>query len=912
MTDPELMARLAAIEDRLSALERGGRAPHPSPADAAPLQPAHVKFAPPPPPPPVERVTVPTTSEVREAPTASAPLESLPAVPRFEQAPPSTPSAPAEQNSSQPIDLERFLGVQAAAWIGAIVVIAAIGIFAKFAIDQGWFQKTPPGAKLALAYALSAAFIVAGTLLRERIGRLPSASMLAAGIGGLFVSTCAGITPLNVLGPVGALLAGVASAIVAGALTLRSRELAVGAIGILGAYIVPVFAEIYTPQSRLGDDALVTGALYLSGVYAVALALARLGPPDFAWLRLSGAFQAISAVVLLLQVGGGSPTISIAFTALWWAMAVSECTLAAMRGATPRFNTAVTVSATSIGATLALRGAFGTNPWADIQSWLPLGMAMAAGAGAVYLRGLVPAGGTDDRDRDEDPEAHSIASACARQSTVLAVLAGALVIAQVGVVVRGGALPVTWAVMGAAAIFIGRRNGQMATARLGVASAMLGLLATAVHALSALFGSTTLFEYPSDPSLRSISAWDFRFVDGHWTPLIVAFATLFAARFWSAGTDRERRAPLTSGFLAACASLLWIGFALSTRFSYTTVLLLLAIPVAAMLAGRTLSLIKLIGLLGSVIAALAWFVSTLLHVSENQGSTDARPSGGAIAAAFVVAGFLSLGRRFRAEKFGEIPTAIGFGFGLAALATLILVERLAGPGDGDLQMASTWAAIAVAVVATISAVTARKANLQLSASLGLVATGLACGVILFAAIANAMNPTSDAQWIWHWLLTPVNLALVALAACGLVIRGTFADEAAARDSTAFCAAAGFLIGSATLVYRFFDPRVGAPFETTRVIQQSALSVWLAIAAVLFVIYGFKYATRGARWTGLALLGLVAAKVLVLDMAGAATIWRVVALLATGLLLVATSAVYTRAAKATAKASPPPPPPTLPR
>jgi uncharacterized membrane protein len=106
--------------------------------------------------------------------------------------------------------------------------------------------------------------------------------------------------------------------------------------------------------------------------------------------------------------------------------------------------------------------------------------------------------------------------------------------------------------------------------------------------------------------------------------------------------------------------------------------------------------------------------------------------------------------------------------------------------------------------------------------------------------------------------------------------------------------------------------VGAPFETTRVIQQSALSVWLAIAAVLFVIYGFKYATRGARWTGLALLGLVAAKVLVLDMAGAATIWRVVALLATGLLLVATSAVYTRAAKATAKASPPPPPPTLPR
>jgi uncharacterized membrane protein len=93
-------------------------------------------------------------------------------------------------------------------------------------------------------------------------------------------------------------------------------------------------------------------------------------------------------------------------------------------------------------------------------------------------------------------------------------------------------------------------------------------------------------------------------------------------------------------------------------------------------------------------------------------------------------------------------------------------------------------------------------------------------------------------------------------------------------------------------------------------------VWLAIAAVLFVVYGFKREIRPARWTGLALLGLVAAKVLVLDMAGAATIWRVAALLVTGLLFVATSTVYTRAAKGAAKgaakapapAPAPPPPP----
>jgi hypothetical protein len=907
MTDPELMARLAAIEDRLSALERRPAAappPPPLPPRATTQQRLQVDAA-------LEHAPTQTPAYApTQTPTHNPTPTTAPATGPV-SAPPPAPAVAAQPDAKPPIDLERFLGVQVAAWIGAIVVIAAIGIFAKFAIDQGWFEKTPPAAKLALSYALAGAFVLAGSLLRERLGRLPSASMLAAGIGGLFVSTCAGVTPLNVFGPVAALLAGVGAAIVGGALTLRSRELAVGAISLIGAYIVPVFAGIYMPRSSLGDDALLTGALYLTGVYAVALTLARLGPPSFAWLRLAGVFQAISGLLLLIDIGRGSPAVSLAFTALWWAMAVAECTLAAMRGATPRFNTAVTVAATSIGATLALRGAFATNPWADIHSWLPLGMAIAAAAAAAYLRGLVPAGGADDRDREEDPDAYAIATACARQSTVLAVLAGALVIAQVGVLVRGGALPVTWTIMGAASIYIGRRSGQMATARLGVVSAMLGLAATALHAVLWVMGSTTLLEYPSDPALRDMSAWSFRFTDRHWTPLIVAFGLLFAARFWSIGTDRDRRPPLTSGFLAACAALLWIGLSLSISFSYTMTALLLAIPVAAMLAGRTLSLIKLIALLGSAIAALGWFASTLLHVSNNEGTVYARPSGGAIAAALVVGSFLMLGKRFRAERFGEIPTVIGFGFGLTALAALILIERLAGATDGSLTMAMAWASMAVAFVATVSAISARKSGLQLSENLGFVATGLSLAVLLFATISDAARPPADAQWLGHWLLTPLNLGLGVLALCGIALRGAFARERSERAGLSIGAAAGFIVGSAALVCRFFDPRVGAPFDTTRTIQQSALSVWLAIAAVLFVVYGFKRGIRPARWTGLALLGLVAAKVLVLDMAGAATIWRVAALLVTGLLFVATSTVYTRAAKAASRAPAPAPPPSAP-
>jgi hypothetical protein len=913
MADPELMARLAAIEERLAALEERGALPRvaalaPQPVDSASNAPpiadrltevaprssappsvaalgALPSSAPPPPPPPLTLASVPSPLPRTEA-ASSAPDRNR------EFPDPTEPKV----DSSSPASLERFLGVQVAAWIGAIVVIAAIAIFAKFALDQGWLQRTPPAVKLAFAYGISAAFAIAGTLLRDRLGRLPAGALLAAGLGGLFVSTCAGVTPLNVLGPAPALLAGIACAIIAGALTLRSRELAVGAISLVGAYVVPVFANIYVFANRADGEPPIAGALYLTAVYGVALTLAWLGPANFAWLRFAGVFQAISGLLLLIDAGRSMPVLSLSFTALWWAMAVAECSLAAMRGKSPRLNTACTVAATSIAATLALRGAFATNPWVDLHSWLPLGMAGAAIAAALYLRTLVPTGGIDTHDRDEDPDASLVADAAARQATVLAILAGALVLAQVGVVVRGGALPVTWAVMGTASILIGRKLAQQPTAWIGVVSVLLGLAATALHAIITAGAAIPLIEYPADPTLRTISAWNLRLADTHIAPLIVAFALLFAARFWSIGGDPLRRASVTAGFLAACASLLWIGLSLAIGFSYTSVALLLAIPIAALLAGRTLSLIKLIALLGSMIAALGWFAATSLHVFEHIGTTHARPTGGAIAAALVIGAHLLLSRRFRQEKFSEIPTVIGFGFGLAALTMLLLVEQLAGPTTRSVTTATIWASVAVGVVSSVGAIIARTSGRELSEGLGLVAASLATAVALVTTIIDAAQPADSVRWVTHALVSPANIAIVVFAICAVALRGGFATSTTVRTTIALHVAAVTLVGSSAFVYRLFDPRVGPPFDASYTLQQSVLSVWLAVLAVGFVVFGFWRRARAARWTGLALLGCVAVKVLVLDMANAETIWRVAALFATGVLLVATSAVYSRAVR----------------
>ncbi|MBU3728198.1 MAG: DUF2339 domain-containing protein, partial [Phycisphaerales bacterium] len=555
MTDAELIARLEAMERRLAALER--RAAHaghaqvaaPSPESATQTSAPVIAQPAPAPPPPIHPSSESTPASAAAPPSFAVP----PPSPKME-APRTEPKAAA--SSAAPAGLERFLGGQVAAWIGGIVVIAAIGIFAKFAIDQGWFERTPPAAKLALSYALSGAFVIAGSLLHGRLGRLPAGAMLAGGIGGLFVSTCAGITPLNVLGPTAALVAGLVVAVIGGALTLRSRELSVAAIALLGAYVVPTCAGIYMLMGQPAGDPPIAGALYLTGVYAVALALAHLGPPRFAWLRFAGALQAISAALLIFDSSRASPALSLGFTVLWWAMTVTECSCAAMRGRSPRLNTAFTVAATSIAATLALRGALATDPWTDVHSWLPAAMAALAAAGAMQLRALVPAGGVDPRDREDDPRGAEIAAATARQSLTLAILSMALVVAQVGAVVRGGSLPVTWAAMGAAAIIVGRRMAQPWTARMGFATAMLSVIA--LCAVAAGMGTaTTVIEYPSDPSLARDSVWAFRLTSAHWSPLMVAVLLALAARASSIGSDPLRRAPVSSGVLAACAMLLW-------------------------------------------------------------------------------------------------------------------------------------------------------------------------------------------------------------------------------------------------------------------------------------------------------------------------------------------------------------------
>jgi uncharacterized membrane protein len=58
-------------------------------------------------------------------------------------------------------------------------------------------------------------------------------------------------------------------------------------------------------------------------------------------------------------------------------------------------------------------------------------------------------------------------------------------------------------------------------------------------------------------------------------------------------------------------------------------------------------------------------------------------------------------------------------------------------------------------------------------------------------------------------------------------------------------------------------------------------------------WGIGWGDRALRLVGLAIIGLAAAKVFLLDMAGLAGLWRVLSFLGLGLALIGVGAVYRR-------------------
>jgi uncharacterized membrane protein len=80
-----------------------------------------------------------------------------------------------------------------------------------------------------------------------------------------------------------------------------------------------------------------------------------------------------------------------------------------------------------------------------------------------------------------------------------------------------------------------------------------------------------------------------------------------------------------------------------------------------------------------------------------------------------------------------------------------------------------------------------------------------------------------------------------------------------------------------------------PFDEAA--QGAALSVWCSLFAAALIWGGIVRREGALRWPGLALLGLTAAKVLVLDLSTLTPMWRIAGSASVGLVLLAAGVAY---------------------
>lgn len=266
------------MNNRLAALERlqGIAVPIPQPMAA----------------PPVTEVpeAVPT---IEPTPAAIAPSVEAAPSPAEEMAPaahiPRTP--PREVVPRQPREWELILGGNWLARIGVLALFIGIAFFIKFAIDNEWLGPT---SRVILGIVAGLGMLSGGYYWQKRYPTL-SQALSGGGIAVLYLSIFAAFAFFQMLN---VYLAVALLFVVSGgsaALALRHNSMALAIIGILGAFTAPFILGAFGP-SRAGAPMAGTGSQLLVYVMVVDLGVIALSTfRNWQWFTLLALFGSLAA-----------------------------------------------------------------------------------------------------------------------------------------------------------------------------------------------------------------------------------------------------------------------------------------------------------------------------------------------------------------------------------------------------------------------------------------------------------------------------------------------------------------------------------------------------------------------------------------------------------------------------------------
>ncbi len=230
---------------------------------------------------------------------------------------------------------------------------------------------------------------------------------------------------------------------------------------------------------------------------------------------------------------------------------------------------------------------------------------------------------------------------------------------------------------------------------------------------------------------------------------------------------------------------------------------------------------------------------------------------------------LRLAIRERLEQAGAVMH-------VAAASVLVLGSLMLPPTAGTLMLIGyVWICLAVALVP--------KARLLAFVALGTIIAAaikwIAVDVGQQRALGGGYDGTPFANWqLACGLLITLTLLVKTLAASGRVVKNVLMLTTAVLF---------LLVGSVELDHYAHDQSAGPEW----IVRQVGWSVFWAICGVIYVILGFILGNGPLRYFALGLLGLTLLKVVIVDLSGVGTGWRILSFIGLGGVLLGTSVLY---------------------
>jgi len=886
-----LLRRIERIEQLLEMPPEPPEVASPKPArpsatpstEVGPPQPAQPSAA-----PPTEvaakeaaKISADRPPPVREAvtPLIAPPTEPGPARPPVvARSPIATLPAEAEQ---APRGLEFFFGAKLAAWAAVPLIVIAAALLIKLGIDSGWWGQLAESTRCLLIAGFGLVLLIGGEIALRRISRAASVSLFGAGLGVLYLDAFATFFYFTLLSREGAFALMAVVALLGFAITLRANFTTIGVLSLIGGYLTPLL--LWDGGGR--DLELLS---YLTVLLAIALGLSAVAPRPFRLLRyIALASQITLGLVWLIEYGQRFWIMAVIFMSIWWSMLLAETVFAALRRQSRAGNPIALLIMTAYYVTGGCWIIGASAPGGP--DWLGL---FTAGIGVLGAAAALQFGPGLDGLRQKPRVAMDVLA--------LALWAqfGVLIAVAIALQFDGYGQSLSWLAVAVASIEIGRRLPSRGVDIFGLIIGLLALLRIALldphitvlqNELAAIGGiSSNGWSILALLAIAATHAAAHRLREGtnaFWR-IMPAVAAAIGVLFWlSLCYERCEGLWATGGWLIGCAALLGC-----RRFGQRQGYLPLALFMLAAIAAKWL-IIDATGprmaeqwtatgvplwnwqsALALATALLAWWASRIMR---DRGAAPAAGLGGQIILA-CGAVFLLIALSFELDRALMQVAAASRSLAIYSPALLRMLALTALWGIGALVI------------------------MQLSRGRDLpIVLGTGGVLLVLAAIAwlgfdtlywRIMEGTLPATVVLN-LQFAVGVLLAALlwSAIRLWRRQPDEPEALGRPTDNIVVALillaliGLWLGSLE-IDRFFGEMMAT---------NAGLSVYWALYGVFLVAVGFARRAAAARYAGLALLAITVAKVLFIDLATVERLWRVVSFLASGLLLVGTSLLYTK-------------------